>query len=263
MSSVCAGSLSDALGPAPDRAPAIAPPSPAVARERPAPPMRATGGGSGWKIGAALAASFAIHAGFLILPLLGVGAPASGVAWRTTGLPQAALTARLSKRPVANPDAAEIQTPPGPTARLEPSAPQPPAVVDNVATPQHDGAGLLPIEGDNFYPSVQLTERPVALAELALDYRAVGPIVGSGKMIMTLWITAQGEVEKAEIDESELPAPFAGPAIDAFKRMRFKPGELHGRSVGTVMKIELTLEDERAPALPPVRKFAGDAAATP
>ncbi|MBK8742333.1 MAG: hypothetical protein IPM02_23815 [Betaproteobacteria bacterium] len=108
------------------------------------------------------------------------------------------------------------------------------------------GSGLLPIEGDAYYSTSQLSQPPVPLNEVALDDPAVAPVIASGKMVMTLWINAHGEVENAVVDETELPGLFTRPTVEAFKRLRFRPGELGGRSVGSIMKIEVTYEDERA-----------------
>ena len=80
---------------------------------------------------------------------------------------------------------------------------------------------------------------------------------------MTLWINAQGEVEKAVVDDSELPGLFTEPTIEAFKRLRFTPGALDGRSGGTIMKIEVAYEDGRAAGVPPPRVFSGDAVVNP
>ena len=80
---------------------------------------------------------------------------------------------------------------------------------------------------------------------------------------MTLWINALGEVEHAEVEASELPGLFTGPAVAAFKRLRFLPGEVQGRAVGAMMKIEMSLADDRAGAVPPLQVFAGDALVIP
>ena len=139
-----------------------------------------------------------------------------------------------------------------------------PAMADQrPATPQREGLGLLPIEGDAYYSTSQLSQPPVPLNEIAFDDPAVAAVIASGKMVMTLWINAQGEVEKAVVDDSELPGLFTEPTIEAFKRLRFTPGALDGRSVGTIMKIEVTYEDGRAAGMPPTRVFSGDAVVNP
>lgn len=216
----------------------------------------------GWTTSVAVAVSSVIHAGLLVLPFLGIGSPAAGGAHPAANLRQGTLVAHLTgNRPGADAGPAAFVSG-APIAGAGPAA-RPAADAEPPAAPEHRGAGLLPFEGAAFYPTSQLTGRPVALDELALDNRSIGPIVAAGKMIMTLWINDQGAVQNVEVESSELPGSFAGPAIAAFRQMRFRPGELHGRPVGAIMKIELTLEDPRAADLPPTRIYAGDTVVEP
>lgn len=218
---------------------------------------------SAWKMCVAIAASCVIHASGLVLPYFGTGADASSAATHSAGLPQGRLNVRLTgNQPAIRADtglfagvqnAAVVGAPTGGAAATD----------ERPGALQRSGLGLLPIEGITYYASSQLTQRPVPLTEIALDDPAIVPVVASGKMVMTLWINAQGEVENAAVEESGLPSLFTGPAIAAFKRLRFRPGELNGRSVGTIMKIEVTYEDGRSLGKPPASVFAGDALANP
>lgn len=226
--------------------------------------MRGTAQESGWKMGAAIAASCVMHASALVLPYLGTGADASSAATYAAGLPQGRLYARLtSNQPEIRARADTGLFAAGQNAATGAPVGGPATTDERPATPQRGGLGLLPGEGIAYYASSHLTQRPVPLTAIALDDPAIVPVVASGKMVMTLWINAEGEVENAAVEASELPGLFTGPAIAAFKRLRFRPGELNGRRVGTIMKIEVTYEDDRALGRPPARVFSGDAVATP
>ncbi len=224
--------------------------------------MNSTGQDNAWKICAAIAASCVIHASAFVLPYLGTGADASSAATHSAGPPQGRLNARLTNNQPATPADPGLFAA-GQNDAVDVPAGSPTATEERPAAPQRSGLGLLPIEGITYYASSQLTKRPTPLNEVALDDPAIVPVIASGKMVMTLWISAQGEVENAAVEESELPGLFTRPAIEAFKRLRFRPGELNGRSVGTIMKIEVNYEDERASGKSPARVFAGDAVANP
>ena len=218
------------------------------------------GQGSAWKMVAAIAASCLIHAGILVFPYLGTSSDASRARLTAAGLPHGQLTARLTgNQPAAHADPAPIAV--VNAVAVDVTTGDPAMADQSPATPQREGLGLLPIEGNVYYSTSQLSQPPIPLNEVALDDPAVAPVIASGKMVMTLWINAQGEVENAVVDETELPGLFTRPTVEAFKRLRFRPGELGGRSVGSIMKIEVTYEDERALPLPSAGAVSGDTVA--
>lgn len=108
-----------------------------------------------------------------------------------------------------------------------------------------DQADLLPLPGIIYYPTSFLTTRPQPLFEADLDPPAIRRIVASGKMILTLWINPLGETAKVLLEATNLPPSFSNTATAAFMQLRFKPGELYGNKVGTVMRIEVTYDDGR------------------
>ncbi len=221
---------------------------------------------------AAIAASCVVHAGVLALPYLGTGAAAVPAFHAAGGPPQAALRVTLGGERAASesgqPDAgassatsaeaaaAPVDTPAAvdaaaaPTQDDAPSGAAEAAAQSSAAAPRTEGAGLLPIDGVTYYASGELTRRPQPLGELALDPPELQPYVASGKMVIALWIDSSGGVENAVVEQSDLPGPFAKPAAEAFRRVHFAPGELDGRKVATVMRIEVTYEDLRLPRAP-------------
>lgn len=110
------------------------------------------------------------------------------------------------------------------------------------------GPVLFPVLDEPYYPSAQLTKRPQPTAGIDLEGPGLRPVVASGTIVLRLWIDARGTVVDAEPEATEMPPAFAAAAILAFKQARFIPGELHGRPVGTVMRVEIRYEDGRSPA---------------
>lgn len=108
-------------------------------------------------------------------------------------------------------------------------------------------AGLLPLPSALYYPADRLTKRPQPAVGIDLDGPETRTIIASGKMILWLRIEDDGNVTEVEVERSELPGAFANAAITAFKHARFIPGELDGRRVGSVMRVEITYDDNRYP----------------
>ncbi len=69
--------------------------------------------------------------------------------------------------------------------------------------------------------------------------------VVSGEVVLALWIDDRGAVVKVSIERSDLPADRLAAVTDAFRLLRFAPGELNGRKVGALMRIAVSYDDER------------------
>ena len=97
-----------------------------------------------------------------------------------------------------------------------------------------------------FYASQALTVRPVALSEPVLDEGGAA----SGEIVLALWIDDQGTVVDLSVERSELPADRLPALAEAFRSVRFAPGELNGQKVGAVMRVAVSYDDERLPIAP-------------
>lgn len=105
--------------------------------------------------------------------------------------------------------------------------------------------GLTPMPEPRYYATSQLSKRPQPTTEAELDAPEIRSMLAAGTIILKLWINELGEVISVEVEKSEVPELVATTAVEAFKRLRFVPGELSGRRVGSVMKIEITYDDGR------------------
>lgn len=109
------------------------------------------------------------------------------------------------------------------------------------------GADLLPIPAPDYYTTDRLTKRPQPTGVADLDKPETSTIIASGKMVLILWIDDLGDVVDVLVEQSELPEVISRSAVEAFRRLHFVPGELKGRRVGSVMRIEITYDDGRKP----------------
>jgi outer membrane biosynthesis protein TonB len=105
--------------------------------------------------------------------------------------------------------------------------------------------GWLPILAPTYYAAEQLTKHPKATSDVELDAPEIRSIAASGTLILKLWINEVGAVDSVDIEKSEVPPPVSDSAIAAFKRLLFTPGEIDGRRVASMMRIEITYDDTR------------------
>jgi hypothetical protein len=127
-------------------------------------------------------------------------------------------------------------------------APGTPAREGNSGKPEKnrgpgDGSSQL-----RYFPSDQLTVRPYPLTVLD-DPGMLGPeLDGRGdRVVLKVWISDSGEVTEMETEFTDMPVRIHEATVAAFRRMRFMPGEIDGRRVGSIMRIEMTYKDFRLP----------------
>ena len=185
-----------------------------------------------------LLVSLLLHLSLIALPLAGrsVGGRDSANGLRPSSLHVSLNDPALPRR-VAEPTSKPA---PEPASKLAPEptpAPRAPVLAADDAAPQRQ-AGLA------FYPSAALTVRPVALSEPQLED---GDAV-SGELV--LWIDDRGAVVEVSAGRGDPPSARLHAVADAFRRVRFAPGELNGKKVGSVMRIEVSYDDERLPIEP-------------
>jgi outer membrane biosynthesis protein TonB len=196
---------------------------------------------------ASLLVSCLLHAALVFMPYLGVSTSASrpGVQGGQKLEPARILNATLALDKIPAVTVAEDSTEGASVAdssthRMANEEPRP-------ALDRALGIGLLPIPAPTYYTTDQLTKRPQPTAEAELDTPEIWPIVASGTIILKLWISELGDVIAVDVEKTDLPEIFSRTAVAAFKQLHFVPGELNGRRVGTMMRIEVTYDDGRKP----------------
>ena len=191
--------------------------------------------------------SVLLHLSVIFSPLLGrtTGAP-DEKSWQG-GNPSPVLRAtlilpsgqvRMDARYQAPADIPAVKARTGVVRGQDPAAAEP-------AAGGSVGAGVLPILGTEYFPTGRLSVRPQPLGEVDLDTGETRLLSASGTMILSLWINDRGEVVDLSVEQNDLPEVFSRIAREAFRNLRFSPGELNGRRVGTVMRVEVSYEDLR------------------
>lgn len=161
----------------------------------------------------ALVVSCLLHVGLVLMPYFGKSTavtPSAALGVLKSG-PARALEVRLEQ------------------ARAEPRP----------RTDLRRGSDSLPIPAPVYYSSDQLTKPPRPTSEPRLDVpRSIARSV-SGTVVLRLWIDELGNVASVEVESSNLPETVSGTAAGAFGKLRFIPGEIDGRRVRTLMRIEV------------------------
>jgi TonB family protein len=96
-------------------------------------------------------------------------------------------------------------------------------------------------------PEQRLSRRARPLVTVDLDVPESSLLSQSGRLVLKLWISHLGTVEKVVIDKSSLPEGFAKAVASVFAKARFAPGEVDGRPVDSVLLIEVTHEADPVP----------------
>jgi periplasmic protein TonB len=61
-------------------------------------------------------------------------------------------------------------------------------------------------------------------------------------VVLSLFIDEYGKVQKIEVESTDVMQSFVDAAREAFERVTFKPGTLHGKAVRSVIKIAVEFE---------------------
>jgi len=198
------------------------------------------------RLTASLALSCALHAALFFTPYLGASTSASraAVLGGQNMAPPRTLEATLVLARQSAFAAAELSPLPAPGGSAAAAAAERAAGEETrPALERTSGIGLLPIAAPTYYSSDELTKRAQPASEPELDGPELLPILASGKIVLKLWIDEGGDVLAVDIEKSDLPGVFSNAAVTAFRKLRFLPGEINGRRVRTVMRIEVTYDD--------------------
>lgn len=95
----------------------------------------------------------------------------------------------------------------------------------------------------DYHPVNQLSVRPLPLSELESPDFELPMQVQHASVVIDVFISEFGEVVATKLVESELPLVYTEALVVAFGRLRFKPGEIDGLPVASLLRVELTAEN--------------------
>jgi hypothetical protein len=188
---------------------------------------------------AALTASCLLHAAAIAMPYLGASTTVARPVVLNPG-PARVLHVRLV---LESAPAKPAESSAGGASAADAPRRGPADEAQRAAVERTLGADLLPIPAPAYYSTDQLTRRPEPTSQPRLLTPELGPLIPSGKVVLKVWITELGNVASVEIENSDLPETVSATAAAAFGKLRFVPGQLNGRAVGSMMRIEVVYYD--------------------
>lgn len=127
---------------------------------------------------------------------------------------------------------------PSDAAARAPNPPMPPIPIDH-----SEGSDQTePTASDNpfgYYNSSQLWKHARPLQDIDLESLQGNWEPKSGSVVLNLWINANGLVVKTEIEHSDLSPAYADAIAAAFSRQKYSPGQIRGRPVNSIYKVEI------------------------
>lgn len=144
---------------------------------------------------------------------------------------------RLAMRPSATGALVLTATLPTPGGQPPPAAEAPPA--GKPAAHPVPATNAPPASASAFYTAERLTRPPRPLESIELDLPQARLLTGSATLVLTLWVDAEGRVVSYEVQAPELPEEYTTAVAEAFRAVRFAPGELRGRKVGSILRLEI------------------------
>ena len=93
-----------------------------------------------------------------------------------------------------------------------------------------------------YFTTDYLTRRPEALSEIELPEMPFEPLERGG-VVLALRIGPAGEVVSVSIVRSSISADATLRFQSAFEKLKFRPGEIHGKTVGVLMWVEAGYAD--------------------
>jgi len=116
-------------------------------------------------------------------------------------------------------------------------APASPAT-ENSSRPTAQGARAGRAATD-YLPASKLDTRPQVMTRVAPEYPAELVAGIRGKLVLELYVSADGTLDRIRVAQSNLPGPFEASALKAFRGARYAPGMKRGKPVPSLLRIEV------------------------
>lgn len=139
----------------------------------------------------------------------------------------------------AEPEAAEI------LARAEvPATLDDDSMLDDLrAQAQQVSDGLVTDGANEYLPRSMLSLGPQSQTPILIEFPVQVGQAGHFSTVLALFIDEAGVVRRIRVDGTALPAPFEDAARRGFMNARFRPGQLHGQVVKSLIHVEVVFDN--------------------
>jgi len=98
------------------------------------------------------------------------------------------------------------------------------------------------VPGADYFTTDQLTKRPVPTSQPYVVVPKQTARYVKGTVVLKLWINELGGVETVGVESTDLPPPVVDIAAETFRKLHFVPGEIEGRRVGVLLRVEVSFD---------------------
>lgn len=146
----------------------------------------------------------------------------------------------IEETPVPAAQASDEATP-LPTDTIEPTAP----IVEEqpVANAEGESPAVITDQGDNYLPRPLLSTPPRSSTPVIVPFPEQIKEPGRYTTILALFIDENGVVRRVRIDGPSLPKPLEDAARDSFLQAHFRPGEVQGQQVKSLIRVEVVFDN--------------------
>jgi hypothetical protein len=130
-------------------------------------------------------------------------------------------------------DSAAVQTavPAGNDGKADPEA----------SLPAESSGPPFPFPPARYLPANETDEKPQLLDANAPNLVSLDNPGVVGRVILTVYVSAEGDVDEVLIEATDIPIAIAQAAAREFSKVRYHPGLKDGRPVATRLRIEVRL----------------------
>ncbi len=102
--------------------------------------------------------------------------------------------------------------------------------------------------GPGYFRTSELTVAAALLDEPLIEPPddGAGDALRGGKVVLRVFLAADGAVMRVEVASSSLPPAYGDAAVAAFSRLRFRPGEIQGVAVSSESRYEVEFKGGEA-----------------
>ena len=175
----------------------------------------------------------------------------------------AAVAQRGSNGPAMQVRQVPAEVPPPPASTTAPVEAAEPAVV--LEPPAHGVAPIEPLtapertprgdlRGFDYVPRELLSTPPTPVEDIEVPFPdSIGGSDFKLSLQLSLFIDETGQVQRVRVDGPPLAPDLESAARQAFVRARFTPGQVDGRAVRSLIRVEVTFESRPLDAGEPLR----------
>ena len=104
---------------------------------------------------------------------------------------------------------------------------------------------MIPEIDVQYYPVERLTVKPLPLGELIFESDEMADEVSRSKIVLSLWINNEGKVIALTVESPGISEAISQAVDQAFRKLRFLPGEMNGKKAGAVMRVGVEQGERR------------------